>query len=80
VKVKAIIDAVYSFDGFTVERCPKGQERDLEPAQAEKLIGLKMFEVVKEAKPAAPKRESKPAKLKKEVKKVEEQGNNSAND
>jgi hypothetical protein len=79
VKVKAIVDAVFSFDGFTVQRCPKGEERDLEPAQAEKLIGLKMFEAVKEKKPAASKKEVKPAKIKKEVK-VEEQDNSPAND
>lgn len=71
MKVKAIVDAVYSFDGFTVQRCPKGEERELTPSQAEKLIGLKMFEAVKEKKPAAPKKETKPKAVKKEVK-VEE--------
>lgn len=76
MKVKAIVDAVYSFDGYTVQRCPKGEEREFSPSQAQKLIGLKMFEAIKEKKPVAPKKQSKPAKIEKEVK-VEEQDNNS---
>lgn len=77
MKVRAIVDAVYSFDGYTVNECPKGEERELSPSQAEKLIGLGLFE---EIKVKLPKKQTKPSKPEKEVKSVEKQDNISTSD
>lgn len=69
MKVRALVDARYSLNGYLVDSCPKGEERELSEADALRLIGHKLFEEVKPK--AAPKKAVKPAKPKKETKPAE---------